>query len=119
MNLFIIYMRACSVLAIILFILICLINSKTVSKYLIAICDGEVTSNITIANNAARAWKGLIEKYGREDLKVGLTLKSVFLSAILAIIISVAPIINIIALISYLQVINVYIEAYKYFKEKE
>ena len=112
-------MYASIVLANILFVLICLINSKTIAKYLIAICDGEVTSNITIANNAAKAWKGLIEECGREGLKIGLTLKSVFLSAVTAIIISVIPIINIIALISYLQVINVYIEAYKYFKEKE
>ena len=119
MNLFIIYMRACCVIAIILFILICILNSRLVSKYLIAIYDGEATSNITLANNAVKSWKGLIEKHGRENLKFGLNPRAVLLSALTAIILSVAPIINIIALICYTQIINVYIEAYKYFKEKE
>ena len=119
MNLFIIYIRACMILAIILFVLICIINSKLVTKYLIAIYDEEVTSKITLANNAAKSWKGLIENYGRENLKIGLTPRAVFFSAIIAIILSVVPIINIISLICYSQIINVYIEAYKYFKEKE
>ena len=122
MNLFIIYMRACMVLAIILFVLFCILNSKLVAKYLIAIYDGEVTSNVTLANNAnnaVKSWKGLIENHGRENLKIGLTPRAVFFSAIIAIILSVVPIINIISLICYSQIINVYIEAYKYFKEKE
>ena len=119
MNIFIIYMRACMVLAIILFVLFCILNSKLVAKYLIAIYDGEVTSNVTLANNAVKSWKGLIENRGRENLKIGLTPRAVFFSALIAIILSVAPIINIIALICYSQIINVYIEAYKYFKEKE
>ena len=122
MNIFIIYMRACMVLAIILFVLFCILNSKLVAKYLIAIYDGEVTSNVILANNAnnaVKSWKGLIENHGRENLKIGLTPRAVFFSALIAIILSVAPIINIIALICYSQIINVYIEAYKYFKEKE
>ena len=122
MNIFIIYMRACMVLAIILFVLFCILNSKLVAKYLIAIYDGEVTSNVTLANNAnnaVKSWKDLIENHGRENLKIGLTPRAVFFSALIAIILSVAPIINIIALICYSQIINVYIEAYKYFKEKE
>ena len=122
MNLFIIYMRACMVLAIILFVLFCILNSKLVAKYLIAIYDGEVTSNVTLANNAnnaVKSWKGLIENHDRENLKIGLTPRAVFFSAIIAIILSVVPIINIISLICYSQIINVYIEAYKYFKEKE
>ena len=122
MNLFIIYMRACCVIAIILFILICILNSRLVSKYLIAIYDGEVTSNVILANNAnnaVKSWKDLIENHGRENLKIGLTPRAVFFSAIIAIILSVVPIINIISLICYSQIINVYIEAYKYFKEKE
>ena len=122
MNIFIIYMRACMVLAIILFVLFCILNSKLVAKYLIAIYDGEVTSNVTLANNAnnaVKSWKGLIENHGRENLKIGLTPRAVFFSAIIAIILSVVPIINIISLICYSQIINVYIEAYKYFKEKE
>ena len=122
MNLFIIYMRACCIIAIILFILICVLNSKLVAKYLIAIYDGEVTSNVTLANNAnnaVKSWKDLIENHGREHLKIGLTPRAVFFSAIIAIILSVVPIINIISLICYSQIINVYIEAYKYFKEKE
>ena len=119
MNLFIIYLRACMVLAIILFVLICVINSRLVARYAIAIYDGEATSSITLANNIMKSWRRLIEVRGRENLKLGLTLQCVLLSAVTAIILSVIPIINIIALISYLQVINVYIEAYKYFKEKE
>ena len=119
MNIFIIYMRACMVLAIILFVLFCILNSKLVAKYLIAIYDGEVTSNVTLANNAVKSWKGLIENHGRENLKIGLTPRAVFFSALIAIILSVVPIINIISLICYSQIINVYIEAYKYFKEKE
>ena len=122
MNIFIIYMRACMVLAIILFVLFCILNSKLVAKYLIAIYDGEVTSNVILANNAnnaVKSWKDLIENRGRENLKIGLTPRAVFFSALIAIILSVAPIINIIALICYSQIINVYIEAYKYFKEKE
>ena len=122
MNIFIIYMRACMVLAIILFVLFCILNSKLVAKYLIAIYDGEVTSNVTLANNAnnaVKSWKDLIENHGRENLKIGLTPRAVFFSAIIAIILSVVPIINIISLICYSQIINVYIEAYKYFKEKE
>ena len=122
MNLLIIYMRACMVLAIILFVLFCILNSKLVAKYLIAIYDGEVTSNVTLANNAnnaVKSWKGLIENHGRGNLKIGLTPRAVFFSAIIAIILSVVPIINIISLICYSQIINVYIEAYKYFKEKE
>ena len=122
MNIFIIYMRACMVLAIILFVLFCILNSKLVAKYLIAIYDGEVTSNVILANNAnnaVKSWKDLIENHGRENLKIGLTPRAVFFSALIAIILSVAPIINIIALICYSQIINVYIEAYKYFKEKE
>ena len=123
MNLFIIfYMRACMVLAIILFVLFCILNSKLVAKYLIAIYDGEVTSNVTLANNAnnaVKSWKDLIENHGSENLKIGLTPRAVFFSAIIAIILSVVPIINIISLICYSQIINVYIEAYKYFKEKE
>ena len=119
MNLFIIYMRACCVIAIILFILICILNSRLVSKYLIAIYDGEVTSNITLANNAVKSWKALIENHGRENLKFGLNTRAVLLSALTAIILSVVPIINIIALVCYTQIINVYIEAYKYFKENE
>ena len=122
MNIFIIYMRACMVLAIILFVLFCILNSKLVAKYLIAIYDGEVTSNVTLANNAnnaVKSWKDLIENHGRENLKIGLTPRAVFFSALIAIILSVVPIINIISLICYSQIINVYIEAYKYFKEKE
>ena len=119
MNLFIIYMRACCVIAIILFILICILNSRLVSKYLIAIYDGEATSNITLANNAVKSWKGLIEKHGRENLKFGLNPRAVLLSALTAIILSVVPIINIVALVCYIQIINVYVEAYKYVKEKE
>ena len=122
MNIFIIYMRACMVLAIILFVLFCILNSKLVAKYLIAIYDGEVTSNVTLANNAnnaVKSWKDFIENHGRENLKIGLTPRAVFFSAIIAIILSVVPIINIISLICYSQIINVYIEAYKYFKEKE
>ena len=122
MNIFIIYMRACMVLAIILFVLFCILNSKLVAKYLIAIYDGEVTSNVILANNAnnaVKSWKDLIENHGRENLKIGLTPRAVFFSALIAIILSVVPIINIIALICYSQIINVYIEAYKYFKEKE
>ena len=122
MNIFIIYMRACMVLAIILFVLFCILNSKLVAKYLIAIYDGEVTSNVTLANNAnnaVKSWKDLIENHGRENLKFGLNPRAVLLSALTAIILSVVPIINIISLICYSQIINVYIEAYKYFKEKE
>ena len=122
MNIFIIYMRACMVLAIILFVLFCILNSKLVAKYLIAIYDGEVTSNVILANNAnnaVKSWKDLIENHGRENLKIGLTPRAVFFSALIAIILSVVPIINIISLICYSQIINVYIEAYKYFKEKE
>ena len=119
MNLFIIYMRACMILAIILFVLICIINSRLVARYAIAIFDGEVKSNIKLANNIMKSWRALIETRGRENLKLGLTPSCLFLSAVTAIILSVIPIINIIAIISYLQVINVYIEAYKYFKEKE
>ena len=119
MNLFIIYLRACMILAIILFALICVINSRLVARYAIAIYDGEATSSIKLANNIMKSWRGLIERRGRENIIIGLTPQAVLLSAITAIILSVIPIINIIALISYLQVINVYIEAYKYFKEKE
>lgn len=119
MNLFIIYLRACMILAIILFVLICIINSRLVARYAIAIYDGEATSSIRLANNIMISWRGLIERRGRANLKLGLTPSCLFLSAVTAIILSVVPIINIIALISYLQVINVYIEAYKYFKEKE
>ena len=86
---------------------------------IIAIYDGEATSNITLANNAVKSWKALIENHGRENLKLGLNPRAVLLSALTAIILSVVPIINIIALVCYIQIINVYIEAYKYFKEKE
>ena len=48
-------MRACMVLAIILFVLFCILNSKLVAKYLIAIYDGEVTSNVILANNAVKS----------------------------------------------------------------
>lgn len=55
MNLFIIYLRACMILAIILFVLICIINSRLVARYAIAIYDGEATSSIKLANNIMKS----------------------------------------------------------------